>query len=72
MLTRASSWTRRCACTRAIQTIMLIAMAVSLAGGDGEAVLQEALRREPALLQSPDVAEIYEAFVTDGGFDFSW
>jgi hypothetical protein len=51
---------------------MLIAMAVSLAGGDGEAVLQEALRREPALLQSPDVAEIYEAFVTDGGFDFSW
>jgi hypothetical protein len=53
-------------------TIMLIAMAVSLAGGEGEAVLQEALRREPALLQSPDIAEIYEALATDGGFDFSW
>jgi hypothetical protein len=52
-------------------TIMLIAMAVSLAGRGGEALFREALRREPALQQSPDIAAIDEA-LTEGGYDFSW
>jgi hypothetical protein len=52
-------------------TILLIAMAVSLAGQGGEALFREALRREPALQQSPEIAAIDEA-LTEGGYDFSW
>jgi hypothetical protein len=52
-------------------TIMLIAMAVSLAGGGGRALLGQALRQAPALQQSPDIAAIDEA-LAEGGYDFSW
>jgi hypothetical protein len=52
-------------------TIMLIAMAVSLAGEGGQALLQEALRQTPALYQSPDIAAIDQA-LDEGGYDFAW
>ncbi len=52
-------------------TVMLLAMAVSLAGGGGEGVLREALKRVPNLAESPDVAELAQA-VAEGGYTFSW
>lgn len=52
-------------------TIMLIAMAVSLAGEGGQALLGEALRQAPALRQSPDIAAIDQA-LAEGGYDFAW
>jgi hypothetical protein len=52
-------------------TIMLIAMAVSLAGEGGQALLGEALRQAPALQQSPDIAAIDQA-LAEGGYDFAW
>jgi hypothetical protein len=52
-------------------TIMLLAMAVSLAGEGGQAVLGEALRQVPALRQSPDIAAIDQA-LAEGGYDFAW
>jgi hypothetical protein len=52
-------------------TIMLIAMAVSLAGKGGQALLGEALRQAPALRQSPDLAAIDQA-LAEGGYDFAW
>ncbi len=52
-------------------TVMLIAMAISLAGKEGQALLGEALRQAPALQQSPDIAAIDQA-LTEGGYDFSW
>jgi hypothetical protein len=52
-------------------TIMLIAMAVSLAGEGGQAFLGEALRQAPALYQSPDIAAIDQA-LAEGGYDFAW
>jgi hypothetical protein len=52
-------------------TIMLIAMAVSLAGEGGQALLGEALRQAPALRLSPDIAAIDQA-LAEGGYDFSW
>jgi hypothetical protein len=51
--------------------ILVIAMAVSLAGDDGEAILREALKRMPNLRFSPDIAAIAEA-VSEGGYTFSW
>jgi hypothetical protein len=52
-------------------TIMLLAMAVSLAGEGGQAVLGEVLRQVPALRQSPDIAAIDQA-LAEGGYDFVW
>jgi hypothetical protein len=52
-------------------TIMLIAMAVSLAGAQGEALLREVLHRVPALGQNPDISALADA-VEEGGYDFSW
>jgi hypothetical protein len=52
-------------------TIMLLAMAVSLAGEGGQALLGEALRQAPALRQSPDIAAIDQA-LAEGGYDFAW
>jgi len=52
-------------------TIMLIAMAISLAGDGGQALLGEALRQAPALYQSPDIAAIDQA-LAEGGYDFAW
>jgi hypothetical protein len=52
-------------------TIMLIAMAVSLAGEGGQALLGEALCQAPALYQSPDIAAIDQA-LAEGGYDFAW
>jgi hypothetical protein len=52
-------------------TILLIAMAVSLAGEGGRALLGEALRQAPALQQSPDIAAIDQA-LAEGGYDFAW
>ncbi len=51
--------------------MVLLAMAVSLAGGEGEGVLREALKRVPNLAESPDVAELAQA-VAEGGYTFSW
>jgi hypothetical protein len=50
---------------------MLIAMAVSLAGEGGPALLGEALRQAPALRHSPDIAAIDQA-LAEGGYDFAW
>jgi hypothetical protein len=50
---------------------MLIAMAVSLAGEGGKALLGEALRQAPALQQSPDIAAIDQALAEDS-CDFAW
>jgi hypothetical protein len=50
---------------------MLLAMAVSLAGEGGQAVLGEVLRQVPALRQSPDIAAIDQA-LAEGGYDFVW
>ena len=52
-------------------SIMLIAMAVSLAGEGGQALLGEALRQAPALRQSPDIAAIDQA-LAEGGYAFAW
>jgi hypothetical protein len=52
-------------------SIMLIAMAVSLAGQGGQALLEEALRQAPALYESPDIAAIDQA-LAEGGYDFAW
>jgi hypothetical protein len=52
-------------------TIMLIAMAVSLAGEEGQALLGEALCQAPTLYQSPDIAAIDQA-LAEGGYDFAW
>jgi hypothetical protein len=52
-------------------TIMLIAMAVSLAGEGGQALLAEALRQAPTLQQSPDIAAIDQA-LAEGGYNFAW
>jgi hypothetical protein len=51
--------------------IMMIAMAVSLAASDGEAILREAIHRVPNLNESPEIAAIASA-IADGGYDFSW
>jgi hypothetical protein len=50
---------------------MLLAMAVSLAGAGGQALLGEALRQAPALRQSSDIAAIDQA-LAEGGYDFAW
>ena len=50
---------------------MLIAMAVSLAGEEGQALLGEALRQAPALQQSADITAIDQA-LAEGGYDFGW
>ena len=52
-------------------TIMLVAMAVSLAGERGAVLLQEALQKAPGLQQSPDIAAISDA-LSEGGYEFSW
>jgi len=52
-------------------TIMLIAMAVSLADQDGESILQEALHRKPNLRESPDIIALADS-VAEGGYHFSW
>lgn len=52
-------------------TIMLVAMAVSLAGSNGETILREALDRRPNLSESSDIADIARA-LSEGGYDFSW
>jgi hypothetical protein len=64
-------WMRPCDCTLGNRAIMLIAMAVSLAGEGGQALLGEALRQVPALCQSPDIAAIDQA-LAEGGYDFAW
>jgi hypothetical protein len=52
-------------------SIMLIAMAISLAGKGGQTLLGEALGQAPALQQSPNFAAIDQA-VAEGGYDFAW
>jgi hypothetical protein len=52
-------------------TVMLIAMAVSLAGEEGQALLGEALCQAPALQDSPDIAAIDQA-LAEGGYHFAW
>jgi hypothetical protein len=51
--------------------IMMIAMVVSLADEDGEAILREAIRRASNLIESPEMAVIASA-IADGGYNFSW
>jgi hypothetical protein len=51
--------------------IMLIAMAVSLAGRDGESILREALRHRPNLGESPDIIRLADS-IEEGGYHFSW
>jgi hypothetical protein len=51
--------------------IMLISMAVSLAGPDGESILKEALRRKPNLRESPDIIALADS-IAEGGYHFSW
>lgn len=51
--------------------IMMIAMAVSLAAEEGAAILREAIRRVPNLVESPDFDAIASA-IEDGGYHFSW
>jgi hypothetical protein len=51
--------------------IMMIAMAVSLAAEDGEAIFREAIRRVPNLVESPDIDAIASA-IEDGGYNFAW
>jgi hypothetical protein len=51
--------------------VMLIAMAVSLAGQGGESILQEALRRKPNLGESPDIIALADS-IAEGGYHFSW
>jgi hypothetical protein len=51
--------------------IMLIAMAVSLAGPYGESILEEALRRKPNLGESPDIIALADS-IAEGGYHFSW
>lgn len=50
---------------------MMIAMAVSLAGEDGDAILREAVHRSPNLVESPDIDSIASS-LEDGGYDFAW
>jgi hypothetical protein len=52
-------------------TIMMIAMAVSLAGEDGETILREAVRGRPNLVESPDIDSIASS-LEDGGYHFAW
>jgi hypothetical protein len=52
-------------------TVMVIAMAVSLAGEAGETILQKAVARAPNLMENPDIAGIADA-LADGGYNFSW
>ncbi len=52
-------------------TIMVIAMAVSLAAEDGDAILREAVSRRPNLVESPDIDSLASA-LEDGGYHFSW
>jgi Domain of unknown function (DUF4365) len=52
-------------------TILLIAMAVSLAGDGGAVILEEALRKTPNLWQNSDIAAISEA-LSEGGYEFLW
>ncbi len=52
-------------------TVLLLAMAISLAEDRGTEVLDAALRARPALAQSPDVAGLADALAENGRIDFS-
>jgi hypothetical protein len=50
---------------------MMIAMALSLAGEEGETILRDAIVRAPSVAENPDIAALASA-VEDGGYDFFW
>lgn len=52
-------------------TVLLLAMAVSLAQDEGEDLLRRAVDRAPGLAESPDVAGLAHA-IAEGGYTFAW